>query len=137
MSKFDKCVKYKIIEVEGTSVPSISYDNYKPYIDYHIYCDSDGNVYKVDCLDYAVRYTIDKGQYKIIHKAINHSTDIVNLIVLKDDIIRCGRTKYMTVITALNDLNSLFVRNINLENKIIEMGYKYGFSTTYKKMETI
>lgn len=132
MVKFDNCVKYKIVEVEGTTVPSISYDKYNPYIDFIIYSDSDGDVYKVDCNDHAVKYTIIKGQQVATHMPINFESNIVNMIILKDDIIRCGRTNYMTVINALRELNKLLNRNINLEEKVIEMGYKYGFSTTYK-----
>ena len=126
--KSDNVIKHKIIEVEGTKVPSVSYDGYKPHIDYHIYCDAEGIVYEVDCIDYATKCVSNT----IIHKSINRDTDIINIVVLKDDIIRCGNTHYTIVLEAIQGVNRLLYRNINLNDKLTQMGYKYGFSTKYK-----
>ena len=131
MPKFDNYVIHKIIEVEGIKVPSISYGRYKPYIDYLIYCDSDGDVYKIECHDYAGKYSYIKGANVLGHKPIDYTNDIVNMIVLKDDVLRGGRTHYLTIIAALRELNNLLRKNINLQDKLTEMGCKYGFSTNY------
>jgi hypothetical protein len=131
--KLDNVIKHKIIEVEGTIVPSVSYDGYKPHIDYHIYCDTEGVVYEVDCIDYATKYVSDT----IIHKPINRDADIINMVVLNDDIIRCGNTHYTIVLEAIQGLNKLLNRNINLKDKLTQTGYKYGFSTKYKIIDTL
>lgn len=125
--KLDNVIKHKIIEVEGTIVPSVSYDGYKPHIDYHIYCDAEGVVYEVDCIDYATKYVSDT----IIHKPINRDKDIINIVVLNDRILRCGKTQYTIVLEAIQGLNRLLNRNINLKDKLTQIGCKYGFSTKY------
>ena len=128
--KSDNVIKHKIIEVEGNILPSVSYNGYNPHLDYHIYCDAEGVVYEVDCFDYATKYVSDT----IIHKPINRDTDIINIVVLNDHILRCGNTHYTIVLEAIQGVNRLLYRNINLNDKLTQMGYKYGFSTKYTVM---
>lgn len=128
--KSDNVIKHKIIEVEGNTLPSVSYNGYNPHIDYHIYCDVEGVVYEVDCFDYATKYVSNT----IIHKPINRDNDIINIVVLNDRILRCGKTQYTIVLEAIQGLNRLLYRNINLNDKLTQMGYKYGFSTKYTVM---
>ena len=131
MRKFDNYVKHKIIEVEGIKVPSISYDGYKPYVDWYIYCDADNDVYRVDCIDYAAKWIVEKRQNIVVHTPIDHTNNIVNVVILKDDIIRCGRTKSKAILEHLETLYSTFYRNTNLKDKVLQMGSKYGLSTNY------
>lgn len=131
MPKFDNYVKHKIIEVEGIEVPSISYDGYKPYVDWLIYCDADNDVYRVDCIDYAARCVVEKRQNVVVHAPIDHTNNIINVVILKDDILKGGRTKSKTILEHLKSLYPVFNRNTNLKDKVLQMGSKYGFSTNY------
>lgn len=131
MSQSEVYFKHKIIDIEGETKAPL--DSIKSnYIDFYLYVDSQGDVYKMVCYDFAAKYTIIKGVERLGHRLIDKENHCVNIVVVHDSIYRCGRTHFNTVIEAIRGLYNDFRRNTNMDDKVSQMGLKYGFSTEYK-----
>lgn len=136
MSYKDSVIKYQILDVNGgQNVPLNS--NRSNYVDFHVYCDPDDSVFKMVCYDFAGKRTIIKGVESLGHKPIDKEIHVINIVIIRDNVYRCGRTHFNVVIESILKLCKDFWRSINMEDKVIQMGFKYGFSTEYKIMNKI
>ena len=122
---------YMKVNIVVTDTDRVAIDK-SNYLDFYIYCDSTGSVYKMTCFDYAVRYNYNKGVETLGHRPIDFDYDRVNIIVVKDDNKYTSNiTHYMTIINVLEDLKLELKRNINMKVKVLEIGNKYSFEVNY------
>lgn len=116
------------------------------YIDFYLYCDSVGMIYKVVCNDYAVRFNYSKGVETFGHRPIDFDRDVINVIISKDKYIDFNievnrlrneykyKMHYLTFISLLEDLKLELKRNINMKAKVLEWANKGGFEAFYNIM---
>lgn len=104
------------------------------YIDFYLYCDSAGMIYKVVCNDYAVRFNYSKGVETFGHRPIDFDYDVINVIISKDKYEYKYKMHYLTFISLLEDLKLELKRNINMKAKVLEWANKGGFEAFYNIM---
>lgn len=104
------------------------------YMDFYLYCDSDGYIYKLVCKDFAVKYNFIKGVESLGHKAIDFDRDVINIIVIKDKYEYKYKMHYLTFISLIEDLKLELKRNINMKEKVLKWANKGGFEAFYNIM---
>lgn len=110
-------------------------DSKSHYIDFYLYCDSAGMIYKLVCNDYAVRFNYSKGVATLGHRPIDFDYDVINVIISKDKYeYNKYKMHYLTFISLLEDLKLELKRNINMKAKVLEWANKGGFEAFYNIM---
>lgn len=130
-------MKYKndVLKIRTVMADSVAVQHIDShYIDFYLYCDSAGMIYKVVCNDYAVRFNYSKGVETFGHRPIDFDHDIINVIISKDKHEYKYKMHYLTFISLLEDLKLELKRNINMKAKVLEWANKGGFEAFYNIM---